>query len=151
MPLPRPRLGADVGAESLEALEWLGAVVTTQWQRVLLNNTDHGHHLIMCPSLTSPTVSSAAGMLGLVLSSVTSNLTTFSPSTCGYYQSGLTTAGADAYYRGYDCLQVLLRGQSRGGRGLGHQTHVDAQYVHKSDNIEGVCTHINHIRVSCYL
>ena len=29
MPLPRPRLGADVGAESLEALEWLGAV---HWQ-----------------------------------------------------------------------------------------------------------------------
>ena len=46
MPLPRPRLGADVGAESLEALEWLGAMVTTQRQRVLLNNTDHGHHLI---------------------------------------------------------------------------------------------------------
>ena len=47
-------------------------------------------YLTMCPSLTSPTVSSAAGMLGLVLSSVTSNLTTFSPSTCGYYQSELS-------------------------------------------------------------
>ena len=46
MPLARPRLGADVGAESLEALEWLGAVVTTQRQRVLLNITDHGHHHI---------------------------------------------------------------------------------------------------------
>ena len=133
MPLPRPRLGADVGTESLEALEWLGAVVTTQWQRVLLNNTDHGHHLIMCPSLTSPTVSSAAGMLGLVLSSVTSNLTTFSPSTCGYYQSELLTAEEAAHYRGYDGLQILLRGQGRGGRGFGDQTHVDTQYVHKSE------------------
>ena len=41
-------------------------------------------------------------------------------------------------YRGYDGLQVLLRGQSRGGRGLGDQPHVDAQDVHKSDNMEGI-------------
>ena len=43
MPLPRPRLGADMGAKSLEVLEWLGAVVTTQRQRLLLNNTNHCH------------------------------------------------------------------------------------------------------------
>ena len=101
----------------------------------------------MCPSLTSPTVSSAAGMLGLVLSSVTSNLTTFSPSTCGYYQSELSTAEAACNYRGYDGLQVLLRGQSRGGRGLGDQPHVDAQDVHKSENMEGVCKHSNNTNV----
>ena len=104
-------------------------------------------YLTMCPSLTSPTVSSAAGMLGLVLSSVTSNLTTFSPSTCGYYQSGFLTGEAAAYYRGYDGLQVLLRGQSRGGRGLGDQPHVDAQDVHKSENIKEVCKHSNNTNV----
>ena len=36
MPLPRPRLGADVGAERLKVLEWLGAVVAAQRQLLLL-------------------------------------------------------------------------------------------------------------------
>ena len=143
MALPRPRLGADVGAESLKVLEWLGAVVAAQRQGLLLVSNE-SRTVLLCHDLTSPTVSSAAGMLGLVLSSVTSNLTILSSSTFEYYQSvqarheqellSSSSCSNRESYRGYDGLQV--RGQSRGGRGLGDQPHVDTQDVHQPDNTE---------------
>ena len=46
MPLTHPRLGADVRAEAVKTLEWLGAVIAAEGESLL--NIDHNvcHHII---------------------------------------------------------------------------------------------------------